>query len=97
MQPATMRPAASLPTESLASSWVSDAPTDYEFNSRPQMIVFIASTREGVSWAGELRVRVGDLGAVKVRLSGRDLGTPGPSGQVATFVLTPESTAFARS
>ncbi|HVF11776.1 MAG TPA: RodZ domain-containing protein [Actinomycetota bacterium] len=46
---------------------------------------------------GELRVTIGDLGAVKVQLNGRDLGTPGPSGQVSTFVFTPESTAFARS
>lgn len=44
----------------------------------------------------QLRVTIGSLGAVRIQLNGRDLGTPGAVGQSATFVFTPASTGFSR-
>lgn len=42
-----------------------------------------------------IKVLIGNLGAVRVSVNGRDLGTPGPLGQVGTFEFTPGSTSFA--
>lgn len=38
-----------------------------------------------------VKILIGDLGAVKLALNGKDLGTPGESGQVGTREFTPES------
>lgn len=43
-----------------------------------------------------LRVTIGNLGAVRIQLNGRDLGSPGAAGQFGTFVFTPASTGFSR-
>lgn len=43
-----------------------------------------------------LRVVVGDLGAVRVSLNGRDLGVPGGVGEVGTLVFSPGASTFAR-
>lgn len=41
-----------------------------------------------------LKIVIGNAGAVRVNVNGRDLGPPGQMGAVGTFVFTPESTNF---
>lgn len=41
-----------------------------------------------------LKIIIGNAGAVRVNVNGRDLGPPGQNGAVGTFVFTPESTNF---
>ncbi|HVL51495.1 MAG TPA: RodZ domain-containing protein [Actinomycetota bacterium] len=41
-----------------------------------------------------LKIVIGDAGAVRVKVNGRDLGPPGQNGAVGTFTFTPESTNF---
>ncbi len=41
-----------------------------------------------------LKIVIGNAGAVRVNVNGRDLGPPGQNGAVGTFVFTPESTNF---
>lgn len=57
----------------------------------------------GTKFAGEelvlhaeesLKVVIGNAGAVRVNVNGRDLGPPGQMGAVGTFTFTPESTNF---
>lgn len=43
---------------------------------------------------GQLRTVIGNLGAVRVMLNGRDLGVAGRPGQVGTFLLDPQSTSL---
>jgi hypothetical protein len=43
-----------------------------------------------------IKVTIGNIGAVRLNLNGRDLGKPGASGQtVGTFTFTPDSLPFA--
>ncbi|MGH2768318.1 MAG: DUF4115 domain-containing protein, partial [Actinomycetota bacterium] len=39
----------------------------------------------------DLKILFGDLGAVRLELNGRDLGTPGRPGQVGTLTFTPST------
>lgn len=57
----------------------------------------------GTKFAGEaldvsgdevVKVVIGNAGAVRVAVNGRDLGPPGQDGAVGTFTFTPESTNF---
>lgn len=41
-----------------------------------------------------IKLVIGNAGAVRVNVNGRDLGPPGAPGAVGTFVFTPESTNF---
>lgn len=41
-----------------------------------------------------LKIVIGNAGAVRVTVNGRDLGPPGAPGAVGTFTFTPESTNF---
>ena len=41
-----------------------------------------------------LKIVIGNAGAVRVNVNGRDLGPPGQNGDVGTFTFTPESTNF---
>lgn len=41
-----------------------------------------------------LKIVIGNAGAVRVTVNGRDLGPPGLPGKVGTFTFTPESTNF---
>lgn len=41
-----------------------------------------------------LKIVIGNAGAVRVTVNGRDLGPPGQPGAVGTFTFTPESTNF---
>ncbi|HYN98133.1 MAG TPA: RodZ domain-containing protein [Actinomycetota bacterium] len=41
-----------------------------------------------------LKIVIGNAGAVRVSVNGRDLGPPGQPGAVGTFTFTPESTNF---
>jgi hypothetical protein len=41
-----------------------------------------------------LKIIIGNAGAVRVNVNGRDLGPPGQNGAVGTFIFTPESTNF---
>ncbi|HEX2053923.1 MAG TPA: RodZ domain-containing protein [Actinomycetota bacterium] len=51
---------------------------------------------ESLTLTGQQTVKIviGDLGAVRVNVNGRDLGPPGGNGAVGTFTFTPESTNF---
>jgi len=42
----------------------------------------------------KVRTRVGNLGAVRVSVNGRDLGIPGDKGKVANFIFDSATTAF---
>lgn len=56
---------------------------------------FLAEGEERTFEAEEMvSMRIGDLGAVDISVNGRDLGSPGPSGQVATIELRPQTTSF---
>ena len=45
---------------------------------------------------GSIKVTIGNIGAVRLNLNGRDLGKPGAAGQtVGTFTFTPDSLPFA--
>jgi cytoskeleton protein RodZ len=41
-----------------------------------------------------IKIVIGNAGAVRVTVNGRDLGPPGQNGAVGTFIFTPESTNF---
>lgn len=42
----------------------------------------------------QIKIVIGNAGAVRVTVNGRDLGPPGLPGDVGTFIFTPESTNF---
>ena len=67
---------------------------------RDDQAVFTGTLAEGSSRTfnaqNVLRVVVGDLGAVRVSLNGRDLGVPGGVGEVGTLVFSSGASTFAR-
>jgi len=72
-------------------------------NTIPTLLVFQGTLASGVTRTFTapdlLKVQFGNLGAVNLRVNGKDLGTPGTTGQAGSFVirsdavLTPDPTA----
>lgn len=69
---------------------------DVEGDGDEQLFVgFLAEGEERTFEAEEVvSMRIGNLGAVDISVNGRDLGAPGPSGQVATIELTSQTSSF---
>src|SRR5207302_10065101 len=65
-------------------------------NTVPALHLFQATLGPGVTRTFTapdlLRVQFGNLGAVKLNVNGKDLGTPGPPGQTGSFVVKPDAT-----
>ncbi|MEX2588030.1 MAG: RodZ domain-containing protein [Actinomycetota bacterium] len=78
----------------LARVWMS-----VEADGDEQLFVgFLTEDEERTFEAEEVvSMRIGNLGDVEISVNGRDLGSPGQSGQVETIELTPQTTSFGDS
>ena len=65
-------------------------------NTVPVLHLFQATLQPGVTRTFTapdlLRVQFGNLGAVRLNVNGKDLGTPGALGQTGSFVVKPDAT-----
>ena len=61
-------------------------------NTTPQLVAFQGTMQQGVtrtfSAVDLLKLQVANLGAVRVSLNGKDLGTLGPAGQTGSYIVT---------
>lgn len=69
---------------------------DVENGAEEQLFVGILGEGEERTFQAPdvIRARIGNLGAVNVTVNGRELGAPGPAGQVATIEITPQTSSF---
>jgi cytoskeleton protein RodZ len=55
-----------------------------------------AGASKDFSASSSIRITFGNLGAVRIQVNGRDLGTPGAQGQTGTLIFDRSTTSFAR-
>ena len=67
-------------------------------NTTPQLVAFQGTMQQGVtktfSAVDLLKLQVANLGAVRVSLNGKDLGTLGPAGQTGAYIVTKSDAAL---